>query len=330
MIGLGWLPGANALNQFSTAERISLDGSVIVGESDSASGRQAFRWTQEAGMIGLGFLPGFNSRSMALGVSADGTKVFGNARNALGQFKAFIWDAVSGMRSVAEVLMDAGLDVAGWELTAMRGISVDGLTLTGTGINPLGNFEAWIADLSPSSPGSTPEVPLLPTPDPSNPSGFTFSDVEVTPNGLGISSPIYIDPVVALGYDYAVTGGPIFASVLIPKALPKGDSMFTLELPGYGDFDLVSGTPFNFLGVDPNGFGSFRITGIDPEEMLDPTDPTAFVTGLTFTGPGTVTIRQNPISGGAAVPSPVPALGIGVAFSWSRRLRERIRAQEDC
>ena len=33
-------------------------GSVVVGRSESTSGREAFRWTQETGMVGLGDLAG--------------------------------------------------------------------------------------------------------------------------------------------------------------------------------------------------------------------------------------------------------------------------------
>ena len=36
----------------------SADGSVIIGKSDSTEGDQAFRWTQESGMVGLGDVPG--------------------------------------------------------------------------------------------------------------------------------------------------------------------------------------------------------------------------------------------------------------------------------
>jgi hypothetical protein len=158
--------------------------------------------------------------------------------------------------------------------------------------------------------GTTPDSPLFPTPDPNNPDGFTFPGVPVGDNGLGIIDPIFFDPIVSVGYDYAVTGGPLFASVLIPNALPQGDSNFILELPGFGNYPLVAGTTFNLLGVNPLGFSDFRISDIDPAEMLDPTNPTAFVTGLTFTAPGTVTVTQNPIT--VSVPEPSNLLGLGL------------------
>jgi hypothetical protein len=188
-----------------------------------------------------------------------------------------------------------------------------------TGLQPLGDMAFRLYGSTQSQPdpepGTTPTNPLLPTPNPSNPDGFTFPGVPVGDNGLGIIDPIFFDPIVSVGYDYSVTGGPLFASVLIPNALPQGDSNFTLELPGFGNYSLVAGTTFNLLGVNPLGFSDFRISDIDPAEMLDPTNPTAFVTGLTFTAAGTVTVTQNPIiqnTGGVSVPEPSNLLGLGL------------------
>jgi hypothetical protein len=142
---------------------------------------------------------------------------------------------------------------------------------------------------NPPTPGTTPNNPILPTPNPGFP-GFTFPNIPVVPRQT-----FFFDPEVAIGYDYTVTGGPLFASVLIPTALPNGDSNFTLELGSFGNFPLVAGTPFNLLGVNPSGFNAFRISGIDTNEQLDPTNPTAFVTGLSFTDAGTVNLTQTPI-----------------------------------
>ena len=193
-----------------------------------------------------------------------------------------------------------------------------GTTLV-TGFQPVGDMAFRLYGTTQSQPdsepGTTPTNPLLPTPNPNNPDGFTFPGVPVGDNGLGIINPIFFDPIVSVGYDYAVTGGPLFASVLIPNALPQGDSNFILELPGFGNYSLVAGTTFNLLGVNPLGFSDFRISDIDPAEMLDPTNPTAFVTGLTFTAPGTVTVTQNPIiqnTGSVSVPEPSNLLGLGL------------------
>ncbi len=54
--GWGCLPGGEY--HYSFPWDISADGSVIVGESGSANGGEAFRWTLATGMVGLGDLGG--------------------------------------------------------------------------------------------------------------------------------------------------------------------------------------------------------------------------------------------------------------------------------
>ena len=79
---------------------ISADGSVIVGNS----GSQAFRWTQEDGMIGLGSLGG--TFSTADGVSADGSVVVGYSNHPNGyQIEAFRWTQVDGMLGLGFFMM---------------------------------------------------------------------------------------------------------------------------------------------------------------------------------------------------------------------------------
>jgi sugar lactone lactonase YvrE len=159
--------------------------------------------------------------------------------------------------------------------------------------------------------GSTPQNPILPNPPTPGVPGFRFPNVPVVSGQT-----FFFDPDVAVGYDYTVTGGPLFASVLIPNALPKGDSNFFLELGSFGTFPLVAGTPFNLLGVNSSGFSSFRISGIDPNELLDPANPVAFVTGLTFTGSGTVNVTQTPIIQNVpdvvGTPEPSSVIGLGI------------------
>ena len=46
-----------------------------------------------------------------------------------------------------------GVDLTGWELQDARGISADGKVIVGTGINPAGFAEAWIATIPEPSTG---------------------------------------------------------------------------------------------------------------------------------------------------------------------------------
>jgi probable HAF family extracellular repeat protein len=150
-VGLGDLPGGSL---FSEPRGISADGSVVVGKSSSESGpeSEAFRWTQGGGMAGLGVLPGFTS-SLAYGVSTGGSIVVGNSSDVTGS-EAFLWDATHGMRSLRDVLVNdygLGASLAGWSLTSANDISADGQFIVGSGTNPSGDAEAWIARLAPSA-----------------------------------------------------------------------------------------------------------------------------------------------------------------------------------
>ena len=141
---LGDLPGGIVS---SSANSISSDGSTIVGTSRGANGREAFVLDGINEMIGLGDFPGGDYSSSALDVSGDGSIVIGSGKDVNGN-KAFIWDSSDGMRSLQDVLVDEfNLDLTGWNLQYARAISDDGSTIIGSGINPDGKEEAWIATL---------------------------------------------------------------------------------------------------------------------------------------------------------------------------------------
>lgn len=85
--------------------------------------------------------------SNAWDVSDDGSVVVGYSKTTSGN-EAFIWDGDHGMRRLWDVLVNNfSLDLTDWTLTGAYGISDDGLTIVGAGINPGGNTEAWIAEV---------------------------------------------------------------------------------------------------------------------------------------------------------------------------------------
>jgi uncharacterized membrane protein len=148
VIGLGQLAGAPF--DFSAARAASADGSVIVGEARASSNLNVpFRWTAQTGLASLGALPNAIGGGANV-ISADGTVVLGEFEMPFGHSTAFVWDEVHGLRDLASVLTrDSGLasQMAGWEFSTVAGLSQDGLSLAGNGIDPQGNFEAWFVHL---------------------------------------------------------------------------------------------------------------------------------------------------------------------------------------
>ncbi|HWI57522.1 MAG TPA: hypothetical protein VNZ22_09860, partial [Bacillota bacterium] len=131
------------------AYAISADGSTITGYgTPPANVHEAFRWTLAGGLIGLGALP-CNTWSIGRAVSGDGSVLVGDPQISTCAC-VFIWDAQHGMRDLLSVLStEHGLNLAGWQLCRATGLSFDGSIIVGYGHNPLGQTEAWIANLAP-------------------------------------------------------------------------------------------------------------------------------------------------------------------------------------
>lgn len=132
---------------------------------------------------------------------------------------------------------------------------------------------------------------------------------------VGPSSVTFIDPLVAIGYDYAIgAGNPNFASVLLPTGI--GDNLFDLYLWNGtsfvdSDINLTGGSQYFFGGV---GVDQFSIRGIETLAGLDPDNVTAFVTGLTFFSEGSFTGTMTPITVDVAVPEPATMLLLGAGL----------------
>jgi len=135
---------------FSYAYGVSADGSVVVGWARAAGGAgtvEAFRWRADTGMVGLGELDGGGYDSRAYAVSADGRLVGGFGTSAIGK-EAVIWNHEGMVYRVKDLLLNAGVtEVLNWRLEEVRAFSADGTVLVGTGTNPAGQRESWVAVL---------------------------------------------------------------------------------------------------------------------------------------------------------------------------------------
>ncbi len=106
----------------------------------------------------------------------------------------------------------------------------------------------------------------------------------------------YIDPQVATGYIYqAGTGNPNFASVELPDiGNPTPYDLYLWNGSAFVfDTTLSADTVFDFAA---GGISEFEVLGIDPDLGLDPTNPTAFITGLAFESAGSFTGTMTPVT----------------------------------
>ena len=243
---------------------------------------------------------------IAQGINTAG-QVVGNARFVPGGSRGWLRDPGTGTISQFQIaggstdargINDVGIITGfvttasgahGWVGTSLgyELLDVPGAAGTyGEAVNHAGQVSGLWFDAADVSHGFIATPAVMPT-GTSAGGAYTFS-VAVVPD-----TPIFIDPRVAVGYDYAIgKRDPLVAKVQFPIGI--GDSMYLLKVGGR-KFTVAGGEWFDFRTHGfPNGVTDFRVGCIDESAALDPANAQAFVTGLTFVAGGTFTGTQKP------------------------------------
>ncbi len=132
--------------EYSEAVDISADGRRIVGQQTHFNFLTDGLLWEDGVPRNLGYLPGAN-RTFAEAISDDGSLIFGESGVGF-TTRAFIWDDSYGIRDLAQVLSDAGVDLLGWRrLSFIRDVSADGRTIFGYGENGQGIPTYFIATI---------------------------------------------------------------------------------------------------------------------------------------------------------------------------------------
>ena len=139
MVGLGDLSGGSF---HSVATATNNDGAVIAGFSEwnSMEGRplfEAFRWTEDTGMVGLGKISSNDEDSFAVSMNGSGTVIVG-ASGALrtNQLTPFRWSDTNGMQSIKEWLTSTGIKASSvLDNGIAYAVNEEGTMVVGSGTN---------------------------------------------------------------------------------------------------------------------------------------------------------------------------------------------------
>lgn len=260
-----------------------------------------------------------------LGMTAEGGTVPETGRFSIGpccDVPAPLDDAVAGDTD-GDGVIDVPYDVTmtlrnAFSLEAGQSATYTTSTLFGTG-----------GPIAPPAPGSSEEMPLLPSNDPPVDGVIDEFVFDIPVDLVSEDQIVWVDPAVAVGYTYEVTGAE-FASVTAPSldSVPDPDG-YMLSVDGT-TVALAAGETYDFA----TPVTMFQILGIDPALGLDPESGSTFVTGLSFAaidgGLSSITLTKTPVggdTGGPVSPVPLPASalfllgGLGMIGAAGRRPR---------
>ncbi len=161
---IGWqsLGDLSGGDNVSYSNAISGDGHFIIGASRTeprsvtTTGWQAFRWSNELGMQGLGYANATDLESNALAISGDGRFIVGTFTTVTNNTYAFRWTQETGMQPLTG---DPGNSQA-------NAVSDDGRVVAGvslSGFGPLERAFRWTEEGGMTSLGVLEETGYFPT-----------------------------------------------------------------------------------------------------------------------------------------------------------------------
>lgn len=144
-------------------------------------------------------------------------------------------------------------------------------------------------------PSNAPDAPVY---LPQVLSDVYYFDIDSLPQ----AQTFFIDPLVATGYEYRIgAGNPNFASVTLPTGIA---SAYTIVLPDGSRVSVQAGSEYLF---GSGGVDHFSVVDIPVSAGLDPTNPLAFITGLSLVADGRFSGTMTPLTTNVPEPS-LPAL----------------------
>ena len=192
--GLTWKPGIGyqsigVVNADATmCSASSYNGAVIAGYQFNAS--EGFYWTSGTGMQLLSASSPTQYNSFRpVGMTTEGIAVVVNMSSSLPPYgdNAGVWTPGLGMTDLPTLLAAEGVNLAGWQITRVAGVSADGKRLAGTGFYQ-GVKRGWY--VSGIRPICGPRVSLLP------------SNVSACSGGTASFSTLAASPVVGQSVQY--------------------------------------------------------------------------------------------------------------------------------
>ena len=134
---------ADAVQRLPASWADALDGRIDVEWRDDLPAQVHGRATTRQLLLKRALLDDWMARSYGAGIDDPATRA---VLSAVIHELAHFYDRTPQGRLSSDPRL---LDLAGWQLTEATGVSANGRTIVGNGINPDGQQEAWIATIPP-------------------------------------------------------------------------------------------------------------------------------------------------------------------------------------